>query len=98
MHSLLASIVLCLAAQTAAAQCVAAAPAVPARQGGELIATAAAGTRDAPSMHRVSATAGRAQAQATDDDHPRRTGPALVLTAVAIMSAIALRRAGMPRQ
>jgi hypothetical protein len=102
MYRLLTPIILCLVAHTAAAQCVAAAPpaataaATSARKGAELITTAAAGTRDAPSMHKVSTAAGRAQA--TDDEHPRRTGPAMLFTALAIMSAIALRRIGMPRQ
>lgn len=99
MHRLLTSIIFCLVAHTAAAQCVAAVPpAAPARQGGELISMAAASTHDAPSIRKVSATAARAQAQATDDGQPRRTGPGMMLTAVAIMSAIALRRAWMPRQ
>lgn len=98
MYRLLTPIVLCLVAHTAAAQCVAgAAPPAPARQGGELIATATAGTHNGPSMHKVS-TGSRAPARTIDDEHPRRTGPAMLLTAVAIMSAIALRRVGMSRR
>lgn len=94
MHSLVAAIVLGVAAQAAAAQCVVAAATPTPARGGELIAMAAAGTRDTPSIHKVSVAASGAHARPADADHPRPTGPAMVLTAVAIMSAIALRRAG----
>jgi hypothetical protein len=95
MHSLLTSIVLCLFAQTAVAQCVATAatPAVAqVRQAGELIKTAAAGTHGEPTIRNVSAPAAARAGGADGDEQPRRTGPAMVLVAVAVMSAIALRR------
>jgi hypothetical protein len=96
MNSLLTSIVLCFAAHTATAQCVVTAPpvaAVQARPGGELIKTAAAGTRDAPGVRQVSAGP-QARVTTSDDEHPRRTAAAMLLAALALMSGIALRRGG----
>lgn len=59
------------------------------RASGELIKTAAAGTRDdAPPA--VQATAHGQDSQ----DHPRRGGTAMLLAALALMSGIALRRYG----
>jgi hypothetical protein len=71
------------------------APAAPApRAGGELIKTAAAGTRDdlPPSMTRD--TSAR---HPEGEDPPRRGGTAMMLAALALMSGIALRRFGGPR-
>jgi hypothetical protein len=68
------------------------APQNAARPGGELIKTAAAGTRDdAPPTARDSVSARGAQA---DEDHPHRGGTAMLLAALALMSGIALRRFG----
>jgi len=60
----------------------------------ELIATAAAGTRNAIAPTRSTL---RANAQ-KDDDHPRGTGTGMLLAALALMSGIALRRYSAPRQ
>jgi hypothetical protein len=96
MHKLLTSVALCLLAQTAAAQCVAttvsAPPLAQPRQGGELIKSAAAGTHDAPAIRTVSAPAAATPGAAGGEEPPRRTGSAMLLAAVAVMSAIALRR------
>lgn len=56
------------------------------RASGELIKTAAAGTRDDAPPVVQSATHGQ--------DHPRRGGTAMLLAALALMSGIALRRYG----
>ncbi len=114
MHSSLTAVVLCIFAQSAAAQCVAisaadegraaanlakqtaviapkaAAKAAP-QPGGELIKTAAAGTREMP------APIAR-EASAQSPEHPQRGGTAMLLAALALMSGIALRRYGAPRQ
>jgi hypothetical protein len=95
MHKLLTSVALCLLAQAAAAQCVttvSAPPLAPARLGGELIKSAAAGTHDAPAIRTVSAPAAATTGAAEGEEQPRRTGSAMLLAAVAVMSAIALRR------
>jgi hypothetical protein len=60
------------------------------RTGGELITTAAAGTHDGPALARedsVSAAAG-------EEEPHHRSGPAMLLAALALMSGIALRRYG----
>jgi len=58
------------------------------RPGGELIKTAAAGTHDTlPITREVSAGAA-----AGEEESPRRSGPAMLLAALALMSGIALRR------
>jgi hypothetical protein len=109
MHSSLIAVVLCIATQAAAAQCVDPVPVAqhlrqggdliqkkqatpapgPARAGGELIKTASAGTHDGPDATRSAP----AVATATpDDEEHRRSGPAMLLAALALMSAIALRR------
>lgn len=116
MHQLLTSIVLCLVAHTAAAQCVdttplavqvhsgaglirtaAAAPDAAARPnaaaGGELIKTAAAGPREV-AMRQTPPVSGTPKPQASDQEQPRRTEPAMLLAALAVMTAIALRRSG----
>jgi hypothetical protein len=68
------------------------APQNAARPGGELIKTAAAGTRDdAPPVPR--ATAGTRTTQ-DEEDHPHRDTTAMLLAALALMSGIALRRYG----
>jgi hypothetical protein len=68
MHNLLTSIVLCFLAQAASAQCLNV-PATPvtaaARPGVELIATAAADTRDAPLMRHTAAVSGDAPVMRT---------------------------------
>lgn len=61
---------------------------------GELIKTAAAGTRDAP----VAMVREPSVHAASSDEHPRRGGTAMLLAALALMSGIALRRFGAPRQ
>jgi hypothetical protein len=66
------------------------------RAGGELIKTAAAGTREAPPVRQVAPVV--AATQSTGEEHPRRTGPAMLLAALALMSAIALRRIGASDQ
>lgn len=69
-----------------------AAPAAPnaVRPGGELIKTAAAGTRDdAPPAGR-----GAMAARPAEQEHPHRSGTAMLLAALALMSGIALRRYG----
>ena len=66
----------------------------PARPGAELITTAAAGTRGAPTALRA---APLASAQ-PDEEHPRRAGPPMLLAALALMAGIALRRYGAGSQ
>jgi hypothetical protein len=97
MRSSVISIILCVVMEAAAAQCVAPAPvgvapvtiapAAKAPRTGELIQTAAAGTREgAPAFQPAARTS-------TDNEsHPRRTGSAMLLAALALMSGIALRR------
>jgi len=100
MRSSVISIVLCVVVKAAAAQCVAPAPtpvaagapvtiapAAKAPHTGELIQTAAAGTREgAPGFQPA------ARARTEGEPHPRRTGSAMLLAALALMSGIALRR------
>ncbi len=79
----------------------AAAPAAtPARPGGELIKTASAGTRDAAAAAREGQVVRDAPMtmQESDEEHPRRSGTAMLLTALAVMSGIALRRYGAGKQ
>jgi hypothetical protein len=73
------------------------APAVtPARSGGELIKTAAAGTHDeVPGLTRSPPLA---VAGAKDDEQHRRGGSGMLLAALALMSGIALRRFGTHKQ
>jgi hypothetical protein len=101
MHTLFPSIVFCVFAQTAAAQCVNPATAVPAgaqaHPTAELISTAAASTRDAPALHRTSVTE-TAKAPGSGDEHRRPTRSAMLLAAVALMSGIAWRRASASGQ
>ncbi|HMA09704.1 MAG TPA: hypothetical protein VKP68_17635, partial [Ramlibacter sp.] len=110
MHSSLIAVVLCMSAQASVA-CIPAADAAqqsaaptkvqvvqtqtatPAMPGAGLITTAAAGTRDAPALR----PAPRAGAR-PDEDRPRRAGPAMLLAALALMCAIALRRYGAGSQ
>jgi hypothetical protein len=103
MRSSVISIALCVVVQAAAAQCVAPAPVAVApvtvapakapRPGGELIQTAAAGTREsAQAMHPA------ARATGDGESHPRRTGSAMLLAALALMSGIALRRLNSRQQ
>jgi hypothetical protein len=67
----------------------AAAPA-PAHAGGELIKTAAAGTHD--DLPRATRRAPAVASATPDDEEHRHSGPAMLLAALALMSAIALRR------
>jgi hypothetical protein len=67
------------------------------RPGGELIKTAAAGTRDAPGAARAG-VARAAQRMPADEEHPPRSGTAMLLAALALMSGIALRRYGASKQ
>lgn len=115
MHRLLTSIVLCVVAHTAAAQCVdttplaarvhsgaglvrtsatsGAAP-LPKPAGGDLIKTAAAGPREV-ALRPSPSVSGPPKPQAGgEEDEPRRTGPAMLIAALAVMTAIALRRSG----
>lgn len=65
----------------------------PARNGGELIKTAAAGTRDEPVVMRDTAPVRPATLHANDSDEPKhRSGTGMLLAALALMSGIALRR------
>lgn len=102
MHTLLPSIVFCVLAQTAAAQCVNPATATPvsapARPTAELISTAAASTRDAPALHRTSVTEPAKASPENGEERHRPTGGAMLLAAIALMSGIALRRASASGQ
>ncbi len=70
-----------------------------ARPGGELIKTAAAGTRDIPAATRdAKVLRGTSDSLQDDDEHPRRSGTAMLLAALAVMSGIALRRYGAGKQ
>lgn len=82
--------------KTSAVSSAIAAPASPvARQGGELIRTASAGTRDAPGAAREGPAIARNVEDTRDgSDQPRRSGTAMLLAALALMSGIALRRYG----
>lgn len=103
MRSPVIAIVLCIFSAAASAQCVAQAPlAAAVRPGGELIKTAAAGTREralpaddgVPAIRETAAAAKRGE-----DQPPRRAaGPAMLLAALAVMSGIALRRYSAPKQ
>jgi hypothetical protein len=98
MRSSVITIILCAVVEAATAQCVAPAPVgvapvtiAPAakapRAGGELIQTAAAGTRESASAFQPAA-----RTNTENESHPRRTGSAMLLAAIALMSGIALRR------
>lgn len=72
--------------------------ATPAMRGsGALIKTAAAGTHDTPAQARAT-PARPTQSANAHDDHPPRSGTAMLLTAIALMSGIALRRYGSNTQ
>jgi hypothetical protein len=109
MRTSIIAIVLGLSAAAATAQCVAqspaapaaaiAAPTSPAPSRGELITTAAAGTRnDASMLHEATAHDKAAATLHGNDKHDRRTGGAMLFAALALMSGIALRRLGATRQ
>ena len=92
MHTLLTTLVLCLAAHVASAQCVSNTPATTAAapaQRVELIKTAAAETRG-PSAIPLTPIASQDKTNTTE--HRGRTGTATLLVALALMSGIALRR------
>ena len=64
-----------------------------ARTGGQLINTAAAGTRDEPIVMRSAGTVRPSGLHANDgDEHKHRNGTAMLLAALALMSGIVLRR------
>jgi hypothetical protein len=101
MRSPVIAIVLCIASASAVAQCVAQQPAElattlvataarpgpdPKKPTPELIKTAGAVTHDAPVMRATPAP----DKHAGDDEH--RSGTAMLLAALAVMSGIALRR------
>jgi hypothetical protein len=72
------------------------AAAAPAHAGGELIKAAAAGTRDeiGPPSATVMPRTPQARVASDTQEHPRRSGTAMLLAALALMSGIALRRSG----
>lgn len=78
--------------RTAAAAATSAAP-LPKAAAGDLIKTAAAGPRDV-ALRESAPLTGAAKEQADGQEQPRRTGPAMLLAALAVMTAIALRRSG----
>lgn len=70
-----------------------------ARTGGELIKTAAAGTRDAPAVARETPVPRDTQARIqASEENPQRSGTAMLLAALALMSGIVLRRFGSNKQ
>jgi hypothetical protein len=74
-------------------------PAAPAPvQGGELIKTAAAGTRDAPPGARPAGLVIRPSTDSAKGEKETRSESAMLLAALALMSAIALRRYGANKQ
>jgi cytochrome c5 len=102
MRSPVIAIVLCIVSAAAVAQCVAQPPTAtvatatpaalarpgpdPKKPGPELIKTAGAVTHDAPAMRATPSP------EKADGEPPRRTGSAMLLAALALMSGIALRR------
>lgn len=67
---------------------------LPKPAGGDLIKTAAAGPREV-AMRQPPSVSGPPKPQAAgEEDEPRRTGPAMLIAALAVMTAIALRRWG----
>ncbi len=98
MNILLTSIVLCLAVQTASAQCVNSAPAAAGEvpQQAELIKTAAGATRHESALRQSPMPTSREKSGS--DERRGRTGVGIVLAAVAVMSGIALRRASASGQ
>lgn len=99
MHRLPITIVLFLAAHVASAQCVNSTPpavaAAAAPHKMELIKTAAAETRGT-AIATMSPAAGQDEAATTG--RRRRTGPAALLAALALMAGIALRRSSATDQ
>ena len=74
-------------------------PAAPAPvQGGELIKTAAAGTRDAPPGPRPAGLVIRQSTDSAKGEKETHSDSAMLLAALALMSAIALRRYGANKQ
>lgn len=61
---------------------------------GDLIKTAAGAPREASAMRQVPAASSQSKAAGDGDEHRGRTGPAMLLAVLAVMSAIALRRVG----
>lgn len=97
MRPLITSIVLCVFAQVAAAQCVNPATATPVsaqvRPGPELITSAVAAPGETAPLRRASVTTAAKSSDAAGEEHHRPTGTAMLLAAVALMTGIALRRA-----
>jgi hypothetical protein len=97
MRSSIIAVFLALSAASVTAQCVAQAPTAP--RGGELIASAVAATHDDIVVMRPFPIRPKpASAMFGDDKDDHRTGGAMLLAAVALMSGIALRRLRAPRQ
>ena len=110
MRKILTSCALCVVALSASAQCAISAQAQPAQpaptaqqhKGSGWMNTASAGTAEAPpaqgtrtAMQTADASAAQPKQESTPDhEHRRRTGPAMLIAALAVMSAIALRRLG----
>lgn len=95
MRSTVIAVVLCLSAATAAAQCVAKAPVAGVdRARLELIKTAAADSRTPalPQDDGLPAIQETRSAASSPGPHSHRSGPAMLLAALALMSGIALRR------
>lgn len=70
-----------------------------AHQGGELIKSAAAGTREPPGARPAAmAMHNTPDAAKSDKEHPARSETAMLLTALALMSGIVLRRFGANKQ
>lgn len=70
-----------------------------AHTGGELIKSAAAGTRDEPGAPLQHAVLVQGAPPLHDTpEHPRRSGTAMLLAALALMSGIALRRSSSHHQ
>lgn len=82
------------AVQAAATSPARPAPAPAPAHGGELIKAAAAGTRDdmPPVAHAAAVRSPH------DEEHPHHGSTAMLLAALALMSGIALRRFGGPRE
>lgn len=65
----------------------------PKAAGADIIKTAAAGPRDV-AMRQAPPGASAPAAEAADEEQPHRTGPAMLIAALAVMTAIAVRRSG----
>ena len=66
---------------------------LPKAGGADIIKTAAAGPREV-AMRQSPPGVGASKSDAADEEQPHRTGPAMLIAALAVMTAIALRRSG----